>query len=131
MIIVRGFPPIYEEAAKRFNIRGRKVVFAWGDKIYDPFDANIGPDLEVHEAVHGEQQKAIGGPEIWWHKYFIDANFRLEQEIQAYRAQYKFFCKQYRDRNQQTQFLSRIAGDLSTMYDLPITRAEAMHRIKL
>lgn len=124
-------PPIFDRVAKVFDIRGKMVVFAYGDNIYNPFRAGISDDLRIHEEVHMRQQKAIGGPEVWWDRYLIDAEFRLSQEIEAYQAQYKYFCEQNKDKNMRFKFLNKIAGDLSSqMYKVDIGFMEACKSIK-
>lgn len=90
MNILRGYPPNYKAISKRFDLRGRKAIFAYGDRIYNPSNEKIGPSFIVHEEVHQRQQEAIGGPEIWWKKYMTDWNFMLEQEYEAYGAQYNW-----------------------------------------
>lgn len=128
---IAEYPPIYEKARKVFDIDGRNVIFAYGDAIYNPRGVIITPDLEVHEGVHLKQQAAIGGPEIWWDRYLSDPKFRLEQEVEAYRAQYAYFIRHNKNRQQQFDFLKRIAGDLSSsMYRCDIHFHEAMRRIR-
>lgn len=128
---IKEYPPIYEEARKVFDIDGRNVIFALGDAIYNPRGVIITPDLEVHEGTHGRQQEEAGGPEIWWQKYLYDPKFRLEQEIEAYRNQYAFFCKRNKNPQQRFDLLKRVAGDLSSpMYKVDITFHEAMRRIR-
>ncbi len=90
MQIVIEFPPNYKEIKAKFpNLEDSKPLFAWGDKIFNPFNATVTPDLEVHEAIHRAQQ----GEDIegWWKKYLADPQFRLEQEVPAYAAQYRYF----------------------------------------
>lgn len=85
--IVKGLPPNIGVIRLFFKLPDKleNVAFAYGDAIYSLGDPS--EDLIRHEAVHLEQQKRIGGPEIWWKKYMEDKKFRLEQEIPAYRAQ--------------------------------------------
>jgi hypothetical protein len=42
--------------------------------------------------VHGQRQKAIG-VDVWWRLYIDDANFRLEEEVLAHRAEYEHECR--------------------------------------
>lgn len=86
--IVDGHPPNYEEIKARFN-PALGTVYAYGNTIYAPGVAGlISADLVVHEEVHFEQQARVGGPDAWWRLYIDDPRFRLEQEVEAYRAQY-------------------------------------------
>lgn len=90
MKILNEFPPNYKEIKAKFpNLEESKPLFAYGDTIYNPFNAVVTPDLEVHEAVHSVQQG--DEPEKWWDEYLKNPQFRLEMEIQAYAAQYKYF----------------------------------------
>lgn len=128
---VHDFPPIYDEASKLFDLRGRNVVFAYGDAIYNPAKVVMDDDLMVHESVHLMQQKAMGGPEKWWRRYLDDPAFRLAQEIPAYKVQYQYYCTRVKGREQRYQFLSRLAADLSSpMYKCPISYMAAIMAIK-
>ncbi|MBX4216221.1 hypothetical protein KW797_04730 [Candidatus Parcubacteria bacterium] len=132
MKIVYEKPPIFERVAKQFDIRGLPVVFAWGDILYNPFRAGIPDDLIAHEETHSRQQSLVGGPEIWWERYLADAKFRLEQEIEAYREQYRFYCGGEKDRNKRFNFLNKKAGELaSPIYQVKISRKEAMEKISM
>jgi hypothetical protein len=86
--IVKGLPPNFKEIKSFFKLPAKNdnIAFAYGETIYST--GIIPEDLIRHEAVHIEQQKKVGGPEIWWRRYFDDPKFRLEQEIPAYRTQY-------------------------------------------
>lgn len=91
MKILNERPPIWDRAIAAFKFNPyQRVVFAWGDVIYNPNGAHMSGDLIMHESVHGLQHKAMGGPEIWWERYLVDAQFRLEQEIEAYGAQWRW-----------------------------------------
>lgn len=130
MKIIYERPPVYDDIIKAGLKPGPDTVFAYGNAIYNPNNVPITPDLEVHEGVHIKQQSNY--PEgWWWRKYLDDAKFRLEQEIEAYQAQYIFICKVVKDRNRQHQILSKIAGFLaSPMYGNLITHSEAIEIIK-
>jgi hypothetical protein len=74
-MIKRTFPSIHWD---------RGVVIAYGTTIYarDPL-----PDhLVEHEKVHLKQQHVMGAKE-WWDRYLVDKQFRLDQEIEAYKVQ--------------------------------------------
>jgi hypothetical protein len=86
----------------------------------------------MHEQTHMLQQKAIGGPVKWWRQYLKDPKFRLIQELQAYRNQYKYFCRQVKDREQQFRALHKLATDLaSPMYGGILSYQDALQGIKL
>lgn len=116
MKIVTGKPfPLIDRVIEVFPFVAEnrdRVVFAYGDDLYNPGGGVITPDLMIHEAVHSLQQ--IDGPDIWWERYLTDNAFRLAQEVQAYRTQYQFYCSFNKDRNTRSRFLTKIAKDLSS-----------------
>jgi len=101
--------PFYEECKAKFGVDIDKgVVFTYGDTIHARCD--IPPDLYEHEYVHSIQQEKMG-KDLWWKVYLEDENFRLKQELEAYRAQYKYAKGDNREYN--FGFLDKIAKDLS------------------
>jgi hypothetical protein len=119
--IVRGYPPNYAEIRERLSPSPR-AVFAYGDVIYSPSGRAVSLDLVVHEEVHSRQQELVGGPESWWRRYIDDPAFRLEQEVEAYRAQYRVASS----RSERRYLLLHICRDLSSrMYGNLVTSAEA------
>lgn len=121
--IVRDYPPNYAEIKARFNPLPN-TVFAYGDEIYSPATVNLPPDLIVHEQTHFAQQRAAGGPDAWWRRYIDDPAFRLEQEIEAYRAQYSF-CLSY-SRPERRALLAHICKSLASgMYGKLVTKDQA------
>ena len=134
------FPPNYKELCEVFDIKDSKtIVFTWGDTLYNPFNIPISQDLLVHEQTHTRQQQSLikdyetlqKGARLWYNKYIKDKDFRLDQEIAAYRNQYKFFTEVVKDRNKQAKFLWEIARHLSSeMYGNIIEHSEAMQKIR-
>lgn len=112
-------PPNFEAICAVFPaVRDHKgAIFTYGDFIYAPHLApgtELAGHLNVHEQVHMCQQKEIGGPEVWWDRYLTDVDFRLEQEVEAYRAQYQFVLNLYSPKNEGLKrFLFDLACDLS------------------
>jgi hypothetical protein len=85
-------PPNYLEIVKHLGeLDLKNVIFCYGDTIYNPTGKTITPDLEIHEDTHRKQQGHA--PDIWWEQYLTDPIFRLNQELEAYGAQYQFACK--------------------------------------
>lgn len=127
-------PPIWEEANKFFKLEelGLGSIFTYGDTIYNPFNVELTQDLIVHEMVHIRQQESdntVAG--IWWKRFFMDPDFRLEQELEAYAAQYKYICTQVTDREKRSKNLLTLAGLLSgPMYGHIIGKMEAYAQIK-
>lgn len=132
LTIVVGKPPVWDEAHKHFKLDDERTVYTYGDKLYNPGGGLIPDDLDAHEATHADQQiEYAGGPEAWWKRYFEDAAFRQDQEIEAYANQYKFFCAYRKDRNDRSRFLDRLARDMaSPMYNAGLSHIEAMQKIR-
>lgn len=89
--IVYDYPPIYDELVKAFPIRGKSIIFSWGDRLYVPNGETVTPELLAHEAAHGERQ--LGDIEGWWRRYIDDAGFRLQEELVAHRAEYAYLLR--------------------------------------
>lgn len=129
MKVINGkWPPNINEIRSHFNISGLDyIVYTYGQKIFVPSGNKMPDELIKHETTHGEQQKKMG-PKKWWDKYLADPEFRLEQELEAYRAQWRFLAtasRQYRK-----FVLRRISKDLSgRMYGNMLTREEAQKLI--
>ena len=110
--IVRDYPPNIDKIRKVFPIKDN-TVFTYGDTIYAPhITFTLSNDLIVHEETHTRQQG--DDPEGWWDRYMEDHEFRFQQELEAYRAQYRAYCKVVKDRNRCFNFLVVIAKDLSS-----------------
>ena len=122
-------PPNWSRLEKVFNVEwGGSLVVAYGDTIHhtNPID----PSTVIHEGVHLLRQE---DPEQWWERYIRDSRFRFEEEILAYREQYKFLKATIKDRNQLARMLWKLASDLSDpkMYNLPFSHGECMKLIKM
>lgn len=127
-VIDNSYPPNIDDIKKVLNI-GKNVIFTFGNTIYNPSGGDIDLPLMAHEQTHSIQQENIG-PEEWWKKYLSDNNFRLEQELQAYKIQYKYYCNVIKDRNARYKFLNRIASDLSSeVYGNLISKSDALSKI--
>lgn len=114
MQIRNEYPPNIEKIKKVFPI-SKTTVYTYGDTIYAPgINFNLPLDLIEHESIHSLQQRAYGDPESWWDRYLKDSNFRLDQEVQAYKAQYKLFADVCKSRQKRFEFLVVIARDLSS-----------------
>ena len=96
MRVVVGLPPLFGEIDAAFDVRGKAIIFAWGDTIFDPNGGGVPPELLAHEAVHGERQGA--DVEGWWRRYIADASFRLDEELPAHVAEFQALCAQQRGR---------------------------------
>lgn len=127
MIIIKDWPPNIEEIRKRFDLTDRKPVFTYGNKLYNPYGFQIPKDLMVHEETHEKQQTNV---KDWWSKYLTDNEFRLSQELEAYRNQYKYACDNY-PRQVRRQLLNHIISSLSSkMYGSMVTKKQAEGLLK-
>ena len=70
-------------------------------------------------------------PEMWWDQYLNDKDFRLQQEIEAYRVQYRVVKGMIKDRNTVARMLFDMASNLSSpLYGSMIPHIEALKVIK-
>lgn len=137
MRLVRDRPPLYDEICKVFDVRGKPVLFAWGDVIYAPSGvSSVSKQVMAHESVHGRRQltyiDGIGYDsgmkriEHWWHRYLIDATFRLAEEKLGHKAEYEELCEMLPSRSDRRRHLSHVAGRLAApLYRYAITKDEA------
>jgi primosomal replication protein N len=99
--IVKAYPPNFLELTKHFPIKGVPgVVYAYGDRIYNPSGIKILPWVLEHEKVHCMRQQEtkdtysipsqqhLSGIEYWWKKYVGAVHFRLEEEVLAHRKEW-------------------------------------------
>jgi len=128
----KAYPPNYEEICAAFDIKGRPgIVFTWGGTLFNPSGVDIPPDLWAHEAVHETQQyrPSIVGPAEWWRRYIAESEFRLDQELEAYRAQYRFAQESY-GRDQRRRLLKHVSQALAgPMYGHLMSASEAKRAI--
>ena len=127
MKIIFDWPPNIDEIQKVFPVLD-KVVFTYGNTLYNPHKEPISVFLLKHEEAHSIRQG--GNPKEWWERYLTDKEFRLAQELEAYQIQYREAEKFIKDRNELYRYLRKLAGDLSGMYGLDLTFGLAMEKIK-
>lgn len=126
MEIVYAKPPNYERIAEAFDIENSPgVIFTYGNKLYVPAGERLKIDkpLMKHEETHARQQKAMG-IDAWWDNFLNDRNFRLSQELEAYREQYRAMADIPLE--QRIGYLDHICKDLSgAMYGNILSYDEA------
>lgn len=123
-------PPIYARAKELWGVDFEKgnVVFTYGNMCHTS-TGSIPLWLIPHEEQHTVQQRE--DPQAWWDRYFVDPQFRLEQEMEAYRVQYQWIEKNIPGRQQKFTYLKKFAQDLSgPMYGSIISFGKAMEEIK-
>ena len=129
MKIVLDYPPNYAVVASTFDLSRVTPVFMYGEILYNPAGIPLESHIIAHEEVHERQQRTIG-PKAWWDRYLTDSQFRIDQEIEAYREQYRFVKNIIKDRNKVARFLHAIATDLSgPMYGSAISYQDALNKI--
>lgn len=115
-------PAIYDRCKEAFGVDWDKgVIITYGDTVYCKVEL---PDhLIAHEQTHIAQQQAYG-VDKWWDRYFIDKEFRLSQEIEAYRNQAKFLKNNYR-RQSRREIMRQIYKDMAKYYGGMCSEEEA------
>ena len=126
--LVKDFPPMWDEIAKAFPVKGKPVLFAWENRIYAPCGVSrVSPQLNSHEHVHCQRQSQEGGPHKWWRRYIDDPAFRLDEEKLAHAAEFmKLWEVQGGSRAARRTSLSIVAARLSApIYRYRFTKAQA------
>lgn len=126
MTISQGYPPNYAAIVKAIPAvkLNKGIVFTYGDTIFMPAGINLVDHLMAHEQEHIRQQTEMGA-EKWWAQYLKDPQFRLEQELEAYKVQYQTLQKNH-SRQDRRVTLMKIAGDLGgSMYGKIINKEMA------
>ncbi len=131
MKIIISEPPNIDLIDAKFNIKNKPIIFTYGSIIYNPMNIVISNELMTHEQAHSDRQTSnIKQIEDWWEKYLNDDEFRLYEELLAHKAEYKEYCKNYKDRNNRNLFLNNISQRLaSSMYGNLLTPSIARKKI--
>ena len=130
MIISKEKPVVYERCKEVFGVEWEKgIIITYGESIHCINDLSNRPDLIVHEQTHIDQQTKYG-VEAWWDRYFIDKEFRLDQEVEAYRNQVKYMKENY-PRPYRRALIKSLCRDMSTLYKGMCTESEAMELISI
>lgn len=131
---VENTPPpkwLYKKIKKRFGAENvdfdKGIIFTVGDTIY--YKGELRQDLHIHERTHIGQQLNMGVKK-WWKKYLKDDQFRYEQEVEAYRRQYRWIRQNIKDRSMQNDLLRSCASSLSSpLYGGIVTMDQAIRDI--
>lgn len=130
MIEVFEQPPMIDQILGRFGSRILNgVVFAWGNKIYNPSRMTLHPHLIAHESIHGARQ----GTDIegWWKRYLTDPKFLLNEEILAHRAELEQLVATASNRHARRQALIQTAKKLSSpLYGRALSFSSAKKKLK-
>lgn len=124
----------YKKAQEKWGVDLHKdnMVMVMGDTMHKGFRGDMEPDLLEHEKVHVKQQAQYDGSwQDWWDQYLEDPEFRIKQEVEAYRRQYEYLQEHMNDRNKRFSILVQLAQALSgPMYGEVIGMQDAMNAIK-
>ena len=129
--IIRANPPLIALIEQTFPIKGREILFAWGDTIYNPAGIDPIPEALIrHELVHMHRQGSYVTE--WWQKYLTDPEFRLMEEIPAHVVEYgAWIATPGISRTQRRFVLRKVAERLSSqLYGGLVTFAHARDMIK-
>lgn len=128
--IKHELPPNWAAVVAKFPVVAEqqdRVVFTYAPYIYVPGGQELPPDLYVHESIHLKQQG--DAPEVWWDRYLADADFRLEQELEAYGAQLAMFNNAGNRRFEYEK--NRLATDVSSaLYGNMVSYGDAVSQIR-
>lgn len=112
--------PFLDNFKKIFPITER-TVFAWKGVIYTNYD--LPPDILIHEQKHLERQTF---PYEWIENYFKYPEFRLQEELIAYKAQIDYWT----NREAQNHCRIEAATNLSSpLYGGLISYEDAFKRL--
>lgn len=120
-------PPNWAEIIRVFpQVEHREgILFAWGDKIYNPSNVPIPTQLLAHECTHSLQHKEIGTPEEWWKLYLVSRTFRLAQELEAHRIEIAAY-NEFNNRHFRRAYFNQVADRLaSPLYGKLVTTRKA------
>ncbi len=124
------FPPNYMQIVAAVGKPPDTAIYTYGDTIYDPSNMELDDYVVAHEIEHIVQQKEIGAAE-WWEHWIERVEFRVWQELEGYRAQFRSYAKVHKDRNLQAWYARGLASDASgPMYGHMIGFQEAYQRIR-
>lgn len=131
--VKRERPPNFEAIEKVFPNAGKfDVLFTYGHVIYNPSNVQLRTPLVAHECTHMLQQDAIGGPEQWWEFYFSQPEFRLLQELDAYRIEYRQHVALGHPRHERKQYCHSCAERLSgPLYNNMLRRRDAQKLLEV
>jgi hypothetical protein len=125
-------PPLFAELDAAFHIKGKPVIFCFGDVIYNPMRVPVSRELGVHEAVHSSRQ---GDTEemvfAWWRRYIAEPQFRFYEEMLAHQAEYRAFRANHRGVSERDRALHQISQRLaSALYGNMVSWKEAKRLLR-
>lgn len=121
-------PEIYKKLKRKFGVKwDNGLIITYGDTAYSK--KRIPRIKYVHEKVHSKRQLKLG-VDKWWDKYLKDKNFRLAEELLAYKKEVEWIYKQKADIGFRKKVIESMAQDLSSgMYGNIISYDNALKAI--
>src|SRR3990167_10269674 len=120
--IISGYPPNISTILQYFT-PPEDVIFCYGQTLYNPTGKDIPEDVYIHECEHQRQMEGWL-PDSWWMKYCLDSEFRKQQEVAAYSAQY-LWVKDKVPNKVAKLCLHDLATNLQKWYNLGISYSQA------
>ena len=127
---IYDFPPNYDALLKAFPaIKGKNVLFSYGNKLYNPGSIMVPEFLIVHEQTHGTRQ--VKDVEGWWEQYIADPEFRLEEELMAHYMEQRFRLGLALNRRERRAILKQTAERLaSPIYGPVVGKKKALELLR-
>jgi len=131
MELIHARPPMYDEIADAFDVRGKPILFAWGQIIYAPQSSDISVPLLRHEEAHGKRQLQFEKISGWWTRYINDPDFRLSEELIGHAAEYRALLARSSGRSTRRTALSFVAGKFaSPLYKYDLSKEKALKMLE-
>lgn len=104
------------------------ICYTYGDTLYTTKEeSELERHLLRHEKTHTHQQGE--DPDAWWRMYGKSPKFRYEQELEAYRVQYRYF-REVNGKVKAFEFAKYLANEMaSPMYGGMCTAPQALQGI--
>jgi len=74
----------------------------------------LSDDVIAREKIHSLQQ-SIMGTEEWWKEYLINDRFRMSQDIESYREQYRYLKEVSNNHVKALRLSHQVSKELSTI----------------
>ena len=124
------YPPNYKEICQVLKVSGvQGAIFTYGDTVYVPGGAALPNHLSQNESIHVSQQTKMGADK-WWAQYLADPEFRLRQELEAYRYELRYIKKSYRREDRRILEAHIVRSLASKMYGNIVTKQQAKRLMK-
>lgn len=111
------------------NVWERGVIITYGDTVHTA-RGGMSLDLQEHERVHVAQQAEYpGGKDAWWDRFIADKEFRLSQEIPAYKKQVQYIKQNVGNRRKRDTMIPFIYSSMCSNYAGMVSSPEEAERL--